>query len=185
MSVAAFIDRIVAPIGRVNEWVGVAGRNFAGAVIAAMTVVIMVQVVSRYVFNSPISWSEELSKSLMVWATFLVAPWALRHGANVSIDMFSEALPFRLNAAISLLLTALTMWIVFVLLGESLALVERGMTSRAPTLPILTGYIYAIVPVSFAAMLGVGAEMFLRRLSELLDGKLSPDAPDRQPVHDF
>lgn len=71
-------------LGRINEAIGAVGRNSAGALLVAMTIIIMIQIISRYIFNNSISWSEELSKSLMVWTAFLVAPWAYRHGANVS-----------------------------------------------------------------------------------------------------
>ena len=166
-------------LGRFNEAVGVAGRNLAGGLLAIMTLVILIQVVSRYVFNSSIAWSEELSKSLMVWTAFLVAPWAFRHGANVSIDIFAEALPFRVRAALALAITALTLWILSVFFIESLSFVARGMQSRSATLPVPTGVFYLIAPAGLGAMILVGVERLLNEIAEFLSGAADPHAPHR------
>jgi TRAP-type C4-dicarboxylate transport system permease small subunit len=166
-------------LGRLNETVGAGGRNFAGVLLAVMTVVILIQVVSRYVFNSSMSWSEELSKSLMVWTAFLVGPWAYRHGANVSIEIFAEAMPFRMRAALALAITALTVWILAIFFLESLPFVARGMQSRSATLPVSTGLFYLIVPAALGAMILVGVERFLSEIGELLSGTEDPDAPHR------
>lgn len=175
--------RIAKDVGRrlggVNEAIGVGGRNIAGALLVAMTGVIVVQVVSRYVFNNSISWTEELSKSLMVWTAFLVAPWAYRHGANVSIDMFAEALPFRVRATLTLTITTLTIWILAIFFIESLPFVARGMHNRSATLPVPSGLFYLILPVSLGAMIAVGIERFLFELSELLTGAADPQSPAR------
>lgn len=168
-------------MGRINEPICRAGRGVAGALLVAMMIVIMVQVVSRYIFNNSISWSEELSKSLMVWTAFLVAPWGYRHGANVSIELFAEALPARIQAALRLVITALVIWIVGVFFLESLSFVARGMQSRMATLPVPTGLFYAVIPASLGGMLLVGAEMFLRDIVEIATGVREGVAPGAEP----
>lgn len=170
---------VIDALAFVNIWIGRAGRAIAGAILAAMLAVIMAQVVSRYVFNQSLTWTEELSKSLMVWTTFLVAPWALRNGAHVAIDLFQEALPGRLRFAVELAISGLVLWILAILFRESLGFVARGMTSRMATLPVTTGLVYAIIPASFAAMILAGAEVFLRQLRDFVSGRPDPEAPHR------
>jgi TRAP-type C4-dicarboxylate transport system permease small subunit len=170
---------IIAALASVNERIARYGRAGAGAILGVMLIVIMAQVVSRYVFNSSLSWTEELSKSLMVWSAFLVAPWALRTGANVGIDMFLEAMPKRARYLIELIVSALTLWILIILFQESLGFVTRGLKSRMATLPVVTGYVYMIMPLSIGAMLLAGAEVFLRQAREFLTGADDPAAPHR------
>ena len=55
-----------------------------------MTLVILYQVFMRYVLNDPPTWSEEMSRFMMVWMTFLVAPIAYRRGMNVAIETLSR-----------------------------------------------------------------------------------------------
>lgn len=169
----------IAALAAVNERIARWGKAGAGAILAVMLIVIMLQVVSRYVFNSSLAWTEELSKSLMVWSAFLVAPWALRTGANVGVDMFLETMPKRMRFFIELVVSALVLWILIVLFSESLGFVARGLKSRMATLPVTTGYVYMIMPVSLAAMLLAGTEVALRQLRELVSGAADPLAPHR------
>src|SRR3984885_9590280 len=61
--------------------------------LAVMVVLVFGNVVLRYVFNSGITVSEELSRWLMVWLTFLGAIVALREHAHLRVDTLVRALP--------------------------------------------------------------------------------------------
>jgi TRAP-type transport system small permease protein len=63
--------------------------------LAVMVVLVFGNVVLRYVFNSGIATSEELSRWLLVWLTFLGAIVALREHAHLGVDMLVRALPPR------------------------------------------------------------------------------------------
>lgn len=63
------------------------------ACLAAMVVLVFGNVVLRYAFNSGIAVSEELSRWLLVWLTFLGAIVALRQHAHLGVDTLVRALP--------------------------------------------------------------------------------------------
>jgi TRAP-type transport system small permease protein len=63
--------------------------------LAAMVVLVFSNVVLRYVFNSGIATSEELSRWLLVWLTFLGAIVALRNHAHLGVDTLVRVLPPR------------------------------------------------------------------------------------------
>ena len=63
--------------------------------LAAMVVLVFTNVVMRYLFNSGIATSEELSRWLLVWLTFLGAIVALRQHAHLGVDTQVRALPPR------------------------------------------------------------------------------------------
>jgi TRAP-type transport system small permease protein len=63
--------------------------------LAVMVVLVFGNVVLRYVFNSGIATSEELSRWLLVWLTFLGAVVALREHAHLGVDTLIRALPPR------------------------------------------------------------------------------------------
>ena len=68
--------------------------KFAIAIcLAAMVVLVFGNVVLRYAFNSGIAMSEELSRWLLVWLTFLGAIVALRQHAHLGVDTLVRALP--------------------------------------------------------------------------------------------
>jgi TRAP-type C4-dicarboxylate transport system permease small subunit len=61
--------------------------------LAAMVVLVFGNVTLRYVFNSGITQSEELSRWLLVWLTFLGAIVAVREHAHLGVDALVKALP--------------------------------------------------------------------------------------------
>ncbi len=68
-------------------------KIMAVAITSVMTVVLFLQVVSRYVFNLSISWSEELSIFLMIWLTYFGASIAVRKRQHLRITMLTDLLP--------------------------------------------------------------------------------------------
>lgn len=156
-------------LGRVNELIGIAGRNAAAALLMGMMVVVLLQVVFRYVLSDSLTWSEELSKVMMVWAALLVAPWAYRHGANVSISIFTDVMPVRMATLLRGLLNVLVVWITVVLLLESFGFWQRGLSIQSASLPVQMAWIYTVVPVGLGGLALVGIELVLRDLLSLLN----------------
>ena len=155
-------------LGKINEWICLAARNSAGLLLMAMTVIVLTQIVFRYVLNDSLIWTEEVSKTMMVWAAFLVAPWAYRYSANVSIEMFANELPDALRKLLALFLNVLVVWIIIVFWRESFGMVERGFTIRTASLPIQVGWFFLVVPFAFAAALLVGVELMIRDVLALI-----------------
>ena len=144
------IQKAIAALARVNDALGRFAKNLTAGMLVVMLVIVMMQVVFRYLLNNPIGWAEEVSKTLMVWSAFLLAPVAYREGINVSIDLFADALPALIRRVLEIVIALLVLWIVCVFLVESLPLVERAMRVSAASLPVPRGVFYAILPLSFA-----------------------------------
>lgn len=173
--------KTVRRLGAFNSKVSLAMRNIAAAFLGVMTIVVLTQVFFRYVLNESLPWSEELSKAMMVWVAFLVAPWGYRMGLNVSIAVFADAFPARPRRILEISINVLVLWIVGVFFGESLDFVGRGMEAKAATLPMAMAWFYAIVPVAFAALFLVGLELILRNLGGLMIGGPEFDPPRPPP----
>jgi hypothetical protein len=65
-----------------------------------LVVSVLWQVISRYVFSSPSSWTEELARFLLIWISLLGAAYAFRPGGEPAEDRDAGAdlLLFRLGA---------------------------------------------------------------------------------------
>ena len=79
------MDRVLDGYCRLLEWVLV-------GLLALMVVLVFGNVVMRYAFNSGITLSEELSRWLFVWMTFLGAIVALRERGHLGSDMLVSRL---------------------------------------------------------------------------------------------
>ena len=82
--------QLLTQLAKINAALCGAARNLAGMLLIAMVAIVILQIFFRYVLNDSLSWTEEVSKTMMVWTAFLVAPWAYRVGANVRIEIFVE-----------------------------------------------------------------------------------------------
>jgi TRAP-type C4-dicarboxylate transport system permease small subunit len=162
------LRRILARLAYVNELTCGIARNFAGLLLVAMVLIVVMQIVFRYVLNDSLIWTEELAKTMMVWTAFLVAPWAYRVGANVRIEIFTNEMPKRLRKSMELILNLAVLWIVAIFLWESFGFWTRGLTVRADSLPIQVAWFYSVVPVAFSLLLLAGIEQILRNVLGLL-----------------
>ena len=130
---------------RLDEVVG-------SAALAAMTLLVVIEVVFRYILNDPLFWSLELAGVLGIWTAFLGASVAIRHRAHLGIDFFVDLLPPRPRAYLGIvadICTAIALAILFYY-GGQLALQSIKMT-MALHLPYWV--INAAVPVGCGLML--------------------------------
>ena len=163
------LDKLLAPLARFNAIVEVVGKYLGLTLIGAMTLVILYQVFMRYVLNDPPTWSEEISRFMMVWMTFLVAPIAYRRGMNVAIETLSRYLVGRIQAALQLVLNALIVYFMIEYAAEGVGLAERGLKSKAFTVNVKLFWFYLVVPAGFYLLAAVGVEHILRAIKGLVD----------------
>ena len=115
------------PLERFNSTILAIGRVIAIAALAIMVCLILGQVFFRYVLNDAPNWTEEGARFGMLWLTGLMAPLAYRKGGFVAIDMLENALPRFLASLLSLLLLAITLWVLLIAW-------ERGLNNHIDTL---------------------------------------------------
>lgn len=71
-------------------------RFASGAIIAAMAamvVVVSLQVLLRYAFNTSLDWAEDVARLLFVWSIFLAVPLGVKHGSHIAIELLTLRLP--------------------------------------------------------------------------------------------
>ncbi|MCC8067945.1 MAG: TRAP transporter small permease [Clostridiales bacterium] len=59
----------------------------------AMVCIMGIQVVARYCFNQSLSWSEELTQYLFVWATFISVSYCVKKRISIKIEQLLNILP--------------------------------------------------------------------------------------------
>jgi TRAP-type C4-dicarboxylate transport system permease small subunit len=104
---------------------------------------------------------------MMVWMTFLVAPFAYREGLLVRLESLVGYLPKRGRSAIEVGAHILVAVTLIVLLRETFWMVERGSGIRSSALNVSMGWVFAVMPVSFLLLLSVTFEL---TISTFFDG---------------
>ena len=80
-------------VGKVFDAVEKVLSAISGTLLVTFTLLTLVQVVMRYVFEMPLSWSEQLSRYLFIWMIMLYMPVIMRHGNNLGFDLIINKLP--------------------------------------------------------------------------------------------
>ncbi len=70
-----------------------------GIFLIAMTLIMGIQVFSRYVLQTSLSWSEELTRYLFIWSGFLSVSYCTKFCISIKIEQFAASLN-RKNRAI-------------------------------------------------------------------------------------
>lgn len=101
-------------LGTINATLLTLGRRLGASMVAAMVIIILLQVFYRYVLGNALAWPEEAARFLMLWMTGLMAPTAFRRGGFVSIEMLTRLLPSAISALLSLALLGLSLTVMIV-----------------------------------------------------------------------
>ncbi len=137
------------------------------------------QVLSRYVFNMSLDWTEEVARFMFIAAALLGSALCVRTMGHISVDLVVMRLPAigQRICAILVLVSNTMMFAVLFVYGIEIS--HTTMAQMAPATGISMGLVYAIVPVSGILMLLFLTEqtldLFLRK-----NGVASAQKGDKQ-----
>ncbi len=110
--------------------------NVAGLLLASLIVIILGNVIGRYVFNYSLTWAAELAQWLFIYVIFLGIPLAERAGMHLSITFLVERLPAKLRLAVEIVAKVLVAYTMILLIFGSDTLIGAiGGTNVALGLP--------------------------------------------------
>lgn len=127
-------------------------RLVGGAIIAAMAamvVVVSLQVLLRYVFNTSLDWAEDVARLLFVWSIFLAIPLGVKQGSHIAIELLTLHLT---PAARQLFFRAMALGcaaLMAVVCTQSTLLTVQQWDEFMPTLNVTAALF--MVPVAFGA----------------------------------
>ena len=131
------------------DGVDLAARWTIIAASAAMIAIVSAQVLLRYVFNSSLDWSEEVSRLLFVWSMFLAIPLGIREGAHVGIELLVTHLPAVPRALLAKACALVAAALMAVVVWQSVKVTVLTWDEMMQSLNISTNWF--MVPVGVAA----------------------------------
>jgi TRAP-type transport system small permease protein len=156
------VNKLIDGYCRLLEWILVAA-------LAVMVVLVFGNVVLRYGFNSGIAISEELSRWLLVWLTFLGAIVAVREHSHLGVDSLVRMLGPRGKRICFILNYGLMLFANWLLLAGSWRQTIINIDDRAPATGLSLGIFY-FVGVVFGVSTGI---MLLYDLFRVVSGQAS------------
>jgi TRAP-type C4-dicarboxylate transport system permease small subunit len=158
------MERSINGICRVLEWI-------IALLLAAMVILVFGNVVLRYGFNSGITVSEEVSRWMFIWLTFLGAVIALKEHGHLGVDMVVSRLPTAGKKACLVIAQVLMLAIVGLLMKGAWEQVRINVDVTAP----VTGASMAIVYASGVVFAVLAGLVLLMDLYRVLSGALDDD----------
>ena len=123
-------------------------KVFTGALLAAMVVVILMQVTFRYALNLSLAWTEEVGRYLFVWICLFGASLAYRYGQHSGYETLVAALPAAAGRWVTRGVDVLVAVFSVVLIVSSRELIEAGMGQVTPATQFRIAYVYLAFPLS-------------------------------------
>lgn len=119
------------------------------ALLSFMTLLATYQVISRYVFSSPSTMSEDLLSYSFVWVSLLGTALVFGQKDHMSLSIFSDRLVGVNQFVLSIFTELLIMFIaIIVFLFGGTQVVGVGAIQISPTLNISMDWIYIVLPIS-------------------------------------
>jgi TRAP-type C4-dicarboxylate transport system permease small subunit len=117
-----------------------------------MTILVSVQIVSRYVFNFPLGWTEEMARFAFVWVSFLGASALMQVREHINVTVFVDAFPPRLRALCAFLANCCGLVCTYFFLIGGIALTSNEWRQLAPATEVPMGWVYLVIPAAAALM---------------------------------
>jgi TRAP-type C4-dicarboxylate transport system permease small subunit len=119
--------------------------NITAFVLAVIMLTVLAGIVSRYVFNAPFSWTEELCTILLVYLAFFSAPLATIAQEHIVADFFKNLLPEKFSRKLAFVIRLFEIFF-FVMLAISCIHFIPGRTFRSTMLKVpRLGYYFPVL----------------------------------------
>ena len=135
-----------------------------------LTIAVFAQVVTRYVFNQPPTWTEELARFCQVWIILLASSLCLRKGSHLAVDYVGPSLTPGLRRAVTVIIGCLIATYSAVVVIWGIRLLMIGLLQTSPAMQLNMGLVYLVFPIAGGLML---LESVLATLQHLRAGNAS------------
>jgi len=141
----------------------------ACVLLAIIAVLGLWQVLARFVFSQPSTWTEESMRRLLIWMVMLGVVVAFRRGALVSVDLMLRVSRGWWQQVVRGLITLTALAYLSVLVWFGINLVTRVRFQTFASMELSMGWAYAALPVGAALALLAVVANHLDPLNEELD----------------
>jgi TRAP-type C4-dicarboxylate transport system permease small subunit len=130
------------------------------ACVTAMAILVIAQVVMRYVFNDPLDWSEEMARLVFISLAFIGIGAAYGRRRHMFIDALVILLPEKAKRAVEVTVVGIaSAFLIGVIVISAHSIVDlHRMDVTTPALELPMAYVYLVIPLGLSALI---AQMWL------------------------
>jgi C4-dicarboxylate transporter, DctQ subunit len=119
-----------------------------------MTLLVGLQVFSRFIFNIPLEWTEELSRFIFIWLVYIAIALTAKHNAHLKMEvgqkLLSKVVGKKIYYLSDLCWLAFNIYMIFygtIMVNGIMNSIQASAVTR-----INMGVIYSIIPIGFILM---------------------------------
>lgn len=154
-------------MGNVFKFLDWLMESIAVLAFASATVVLFIQVILRFVFNSPMMWPEEFARIMFVWIVYIGAPVVIKNHANIEVDYFVQYLSVKVRRYLKVTLFIIVSVFLLFVAYQGAIMVHDHFKMKAYTMPISQAIWYIPIVLGFIMM----AINTIRVIPDILSGK--------------
>jgi C4-dicarboxylate transporter, DctQ subunit len=128
---------------------------FSMTIVVVMALLVIAQVILRYIFNDPLTWSEELARFSFICLAFIGIGAAYGRRRHMFVEALIIELPPRLKriteVSVAGLATTFLVAVIGITIRTILDLYRMEITTPALELPM--AYIYLVIPLGLSALI--------------------------------
>ncbi len=129
---------------------------YLGAIFFLISMILLfMQVVTRYVFNYSLAWTEEIAVIMFIWMCYLGFSGAVSHRKQLRIDALINAMPFKIKKTMMIASEVFNMLFCGLMIWPMITIVNMMGLSHTKTnmLGIPMTISYAILPIGMVLMI--------------------------------
>ncbi len=117
--------------------------------LAVISIVMMLQVIMRYVFNASLTWAEELCRYAFIWSAFVSIGFTIREKSILTLTFFVDILPKTIGRVVTILAKFIPVAFFIVIFVYSVPMIEKiyltNQKSPALNIPMYIVYLSIVV----------------------------------------
>ena len=117
------------------------------ALLCTFVSIVIVQVVARYIFKSPLTWTEQTARYMFIWMIMLGIPVTFRKNMNAAFDLVTSRMDKKIVDFINIFNTLLITFFAGYYFFSSMHLVFRSTKTIAQGINIPINYVYIAQPI--------------------------------------
>lgn len=124
-------------------------RSLCAVAMAALTLLVIWQVFTRYILNHPSTWSEELAAYMFAWVTVFGAAYVFGKREHMNIPVIVERFSSVNQNSLQILAEVLNLiFALTVMVYGGFEITQLTMGQLSSSLPLQMGYFYMCIPIS-------------------------------------
>lgn len=134
-------------VDKILGWIEKIGQIVGAALLVGMLFSLSVQVISRRVFNTGFSWTEESARYMMVMMVFIGAIVCTKQGIHVAMDAIEELFP-KIAPALKVIQYLVTIAYCVIVCIFGIQILPTAAMQTSPNMKVKMNYIYIAIPIA-------------------------------------